>query len=786
MKNFLLSSLFLAVLAVNPTTGEAKNYVHKLPLQLESEQQFDSISHSGSAKISWKALNQITALKTTSNTQTGESSVFIAFDDVPGILKLEATSGSATCIKNSHNYLEVSESADNKTFENPHTLQANSSQNISIALKPTTRFIKLTFKVIYHSGFISGSFCGHEFDPIAITLPKSIDFPYKNYTIQGIVGAVKDTISVNYSNLSGPLQGRVNSDNFMCRKISDSETPGSAGVALFEVSYLATEATSEKATLTVIDSGNDQNLSATEIEAIATINFIPTSPINIKPSKIGKSFFDLAWQPVVGEIKHYRVRLINSAGELLTEKLTETPNCHFEKLIQNQSYQIEITTIASNGNESQEAAIIEVTTNIDFGDQLANAGFEVWEGNESDTYGAEPLHWNSFATLNGLSLAQAKQLTASPKVRPGSTGSHSALVYSRLAVFNIPANGNMTTGRINAGSITATDYANHNFTDPDNPHFHQIITDVPDSASVWIFFKPGTPTNSNAIARMSFILHGENEDRTEPVREPAANVSPLIRATAAKEYSEHGEWIRFSVPFEKLEPTAANTPKYMLASFTTNKTPGVSSGGIDSVYVDDIVLIYKPELTAGTPSAILLQEGEEFDLPYTLTGSMSVSNLNAAANTVYAELSDHNGSFDTPTIVSEVITTDESGVLHVKLPENLISGNEYRIRVVTTNYPMTANAAEFLQITGSVGGTSLTEAAMSPKYVVYPNPAKDRIYIRGAKGASYHIRNIANRSLLANTSLNADGIDISGLTPGVYFIEIKSGRTSQILKFIKE
>lgn len=163
---------------------------------------------------------------------------------------------------------------------------------------------------------------------------------------------------------------------------------------------------------------------------------------------------------------------------------------------------------------------------------------------------------------------------------------------------------------------------------------------------------------------------------------------------------------------------------------------------------------------------------------------MSVSNIDAPANTVYAELSDNTGSFDNATIVSEAITTDESGVLQVKLPNKMISGSNYRIRVVTTNYPMSSEADQNLAIEGSDVPNSLQQVAKI-NCKIYPNPAKDRFFLSNAEGAVYQIRNIANQTVMTATYTSA-GVDVTDLNTGIYFIDIRMGSDVQQLKFIKE
>ena len=142
----------------------------------------------------------------------------------------------------------------------------------------------------------------------------------------------------------------------------------------------------------------------------------------------------------------------------------------------------------------------------------------------------------------------------------------------------------------------------------------------------------------------------------------------------------------FSLPFTK---GSNNDPRYILATFNTNVTPGGGSDG-DELYVDDICLIYNPTLNM----ELLAQT--EFDgtnmnieIPFTLGGSMSVYNLNKSDNVVIAQLSDASGSFANPIELGRV-TTNVSGTVNGVLPADLKNGT-YKVRVVSTNYPMVSN-----------------------------------------------------------------------------------------------
>lgn len=214
--------------------------------------------------------------------------------------------------------------------------------------------------------------------------------------------------------------------------------------------------------------------------------------------------------------------------------------------------------------------------------QIGNSDLEQWESVSS---GEEPVNWNSFMTASGgFSGFADVQIEQSTNVRPGSTGTTSARIWSRDAGFSVVANGNMTLGKINMGSITPSSASNHNKTITGDADFSEAITDMPDSIVFWVNF---TPISNGEQARVKATLH-DNYDYQDP---EDATSSTHVVAIAEMNYGATNGWQRMALPFDYSGP--ATTVEYILVTFTTNMTPG--GGDVDDeVFIDDIELIYNP------------------------------------------------------------------------------------------------------------------------------------------------------------------------------------------------
>lgn len=237
--------------------------------------------------------------------------------------------------------------------------------------------------------------------------------------------------------------------------------------------------------------------------------------------------------------------------------------------------------------------------------QLGNGDMEAWTNLGSST--EEPTNWNSFKSASGsMAWAASQQIQRSTSVRPGSSGTYSARIWSK-SVLGIVANGNMTLGQVNMGSSTANDPANYNWSKTSDANFSEALTDNPDSIVFWVKY---TPINTASQARMSVVLH-DTWDFKDP--NEVGGVHQI--ATAIYNYgTTSGNWVRKSVPFTYTGSASANT--FIIATFATNITPGGGNAD-DEVLIDDIQLIYNPvnQAPVATDDAITTLEDAAVVIP---------------------------------------------------------------------------------------------------------------------------------------------------------------------------
>lgn len=331
---------------------------------------------------------------------------------------------------------------------------------------------------------------------------------------------------------------------------------------------------------------------------------------------------------------------------------------------------------------------IKASCYAQYGTQFDNRGFEEWANFGSGNSTNEPVHWHSGMSASGsYSSWLSQQIEQGFQVRPGSTGSRSARIWA-VSIIGIIANGNMANGRMNAGSMSATGSGNYNYTQRSDDRFNTPINTVPDSLTVWVCFRTVNPDQN---AQISAYIHGDCDFKclanggVEPSDMKVATASLSFKRT----YESDGyySWKRLSIPFVMDGP--CSDPRYILLCATTNMNPGQGSDG-DDMFIDDVLLIYNPSITMEPLASQHYLTGESLTIHYTLNGTMSPDNLNGPANQVIAQLSSANGSFSTPIELGRM-TTNSSGSISVRIPSGIYVGEHYRIRLVTTNYPMISN-----------------------------------------------------------------------------------------------
>lgn len=338
--------------------------------------------------------------------------------------------------------------------------------------------------------------------------------------------------------------------------------------------------------------------------------------------------------------------------------------------------------IPVNLNAEQTGSSLYAVINIDlssamgqviqvvFGDggyQIAGSGFEDYTSYSVKTLGGsitvdEPLHWHSFASAGGDFAAAANLFSSnqhtypSDVVRPGSAGQKSVLVVASNAL-GIVANGTITTGRMNAGAMVATDPNNHAELDMSKEDkdaagdpYYTTLKGQPDSLTLWVKFRQGTANADYPYATVSAAIT-DGTYYQDPQEDGKTYTNVLATAKDNQIASNGYVWQRIAVPFKYVDNSVEG--KAILVTISTNAGAGQGSA-TDSLYVDDVELIYNGALASATVKGqpvTLVDSVSDYTLPGIT--SLSLADVDVTPNGHAAKVSktiEQNGNDATVTV----------------------------------------------------------------------------------------------------------------------------------------
>jgi len=406
--------------------------------------------------------------------------------------------------------------------------------------------------------------------------------------------------------------------------------------------------------------------------------------------------------------------------------------------------------------------------------QIHNGSFENWQNVGSNT--EEPSRWNSNKTGTG-------QATSGPQTCFRETSNPYDGLYSvRIETKSITiifvtfiVNGSCSTGRVEAPSTNKSEGFTHSI--KSDSIYGSTFNGRPDSIVGYYRYT----SVSSDYGKIGVFLHvGNYYDPETPVggNHPDSTVNKIASGTFLTPTSSVANWTKFSIPLTYFD---SRNPEYILISMTSsgNQTGGASGS---KLWVDGMKAFYNPALMTGaiTPATYFVDasNGAAISIPFILTGTMNPGNI------VTAQLSDASGSFASPVVLGTLNTTI-SGTINGMIPAGTTTGGGYRIRVVSSNYAITA-------------ADNGNDIVISDVTDIFDNPSENNhVYfsenaliadLQQASFNSPHIqlfdvtgRMIAGFELLTN-SMNRVELNIPS---GIYMYRLSDGNKTNTGKIVK-
>lgn len=440
------------------------------------------------------------------------------------------------------------------------------------------------------------------------------------------------------------------------------------------------QSTNTQSTISVVQSGNDYTLSINNfvMDGIPVGNIVVTAP---------------------GTTSNGLTSIVTSQDITITEGDDSNYDSWIGPMLGNVPINMVLAfnQFAMTTNIDIYMAELGQTINVKFaqdgeltGYQIKNSGFEEYKANN------EPIAWHGFKSATGTLAGSAKgTLAPSTDVRTGATGT-SAVITSG-STFGIVNNGTMTTGRLNAGSMSATNTANHSqmdmsstAVDQNGDPYYTVMHGRPDAIKFWLKFTQGTPQSTYKYATISAII----TDGTYYQDPEDQNYTNKL-ATAKNNTIETCGWSEFTVPFNYVDETING--QALLVTLSTNATPGKGSSG-DQVFVDDIALVYNAAITGITIKGAALEgfSQDVYEYNFDLAEGETFTDSDIAATYV----SEH------AYLVKKVVETSDGYKLFVAVVSNDLN----TVKVYTINYTKTITVVPGdVNCDGAVTAADVTE-----------------------------------------------------------------------------
>lgn len=376
--------------------------------------------------------------------------------------------------------------------------------------------------------------------------------------------------------------------------------------------------------------------------------------------------------------------------------------------------------------------------------QLPNSGFENFHtAKYNKTTNDEPNGWHSFTSATGGLVGQVAGIThtwISTDVRENTDEESKNTQCVKIAsapvkVFGITmasANGTITTGRLQAGSMSASDKANCSFldfsktdVDGNGDPFYAVLNNKPDSINVWVKYHAGAD-NKNPHATISALLTN-GEYAQDP--EDSKYASNIIARANNSAIASTDKWQKISIPF-----TYDNEEEMPKAALVTMSTCNVPGGGTSSekdpdvLYVDDVELIYNAEIKSVT------MDGEDITSKFDEYGTYEIENYGKEVNLDNFTVEGIGaGCF----ITKKMTESESDGAVYVTLTVTSNDLKTYDVRSITINGAVTGikNAQTITLPNGvqkiyNLAGQQVSNMVPGQVYIVKTTDGKTKKFIK--------------------------------------------------------
>jgi PKD repeat protein len=373
--------------------------------------------------------------------------------------------------------------------------------------------------------------------------------------------------------------------------------------------------------------------------------------------------------------------------------------------------------------------------------QLPNANFENWS---TDVDSHDSLNgWSSsnpvvmYPVLSLRKVTDAQQGTYAAKV---TTAPFGFVQYSTLGVL---VNGNAEFSYGGGGGGSNVEYVSGGGTP---------ISIKPSELKGYYKYITGSPSDKG-LAKVLVTKYNTTTNKRDTVSYATYSLLPQATYTA------------FTIPLPDLMP--GTNPDTITTIFYSSDISTLAPNGVFSdLFLDSLTLSkqvappvanFVADVTTGTTSTVVSLTDNSTNTPTAWTWTFT-------PNTVAYQ------SGTTASSPNPIVKFTAAGTYTVKLKVANADGSDSLTR---SNYILIQN------------GTGIEDKLPANEMFFYPNPAKDKIvFSQACAGASITVTDVYGKTVVQLQKAGKQALDISNLTPGMYFVSVYNGgqvRTAKLL-----
>lgn len=197
---------------------------------------------------------------------------------------------------------------------------------------------------------------------------------------------------------------------------------------------------------------------------------------------------------------------------------------------------------------------------------------------------------------------------------------------------------------------------------------------------------------------------------------------------------------------------------------------------VDTLWLDDMLMIYAPEVSLAVEEREISLGRESVGFEAVLSGTINPSNINGLDSNLLIVEADTLADFSSASLDTLYNQKADAGTVKADLDlSDLLPGKTYYLRARTTNYAAVSDtlSLQMLEESTEVEVVYEVEGSDEAEIRLYPNPAKEELHVEGAELDRIEIFSLTGVKVLeARLDGCAGEIRLQGIPRGMYLYKV--------------